>query len=81
MKLIYTFIISLLLVLHGYRKKSLSTSGSSAAFFVGVGTIQNDWSVFAVVLLVFYFTGSRLTKVSLCLKRIFMIKAEKNIFI
>ncbi|GBB99434.1 hypothetical protein RclHR1_03520014 [Rhizophagus clarus] len=62
MKLIYTFIISLLLVLHGYRKKSLSTSGALAAFFAGVGTIQNDWSVFAVVLLVFYFTGSRLTK-------------------
>ncbi|CAB4436628.1 unnamed protein product [Rhizophagus irregularis] len=62
MKLFYTFIITLLITLHGYRKKSLSTSGALAAFFVGVGTIQNDWPVFAVVLLVFYFTGSRLTK-------------------
>lgn len=79
MKLIYTFIITLLITLHGYRKKSLSTSGALAAFFVGVGTIQNDWSFFAVALLTFYFTGSRLTKVSLCLKRIFIINLERNI--
>ncbi|CAG8576197.1 12450_t:CDS:2 [Funneliformis mosseae] len=49
-------------MLHGYRKKSLSTSGALAAFSVGFGTLRNDWSVFGVVLLVFYFTGSKLTK-------------------
>ncbi|RIA80500.1 integral membrane protein DUF92-domain-containing protein [Glomus cerebriforme] len=62
MNLLFTFIISLLLILHGYHKKSLSASGALAAFSVGMGTLQNDWSVFGVVLLVFYFTGSRLTK-------------------
>jgi uncharacterized membrane protein len=64
MNLLYAFIITLLIILHGYRKKSLSLSGSLAALSVGSGTLQNDWSVFAVILLVFYFTGSRLTKVS-----------------
>ena len=64
MNLLYSFIIALLLSLHGYHKKSLSTSGSLAAFSVGFGTLKNDWSVFPVVLFVFYFTGSRLTKVN-----------------
>jgi uncharacterized membrane protein len=64
MNLLYSFTFSLLIALHGYNKKSLSASGALAAFSVGVGTMQNDWSVFAVVLLVFYFTGSRLTKAS-----------------
>ncbi|CAI2173512.1 18217_t:CDS:2 [Funneliformis geosporum] len=49
-------------MLHGYRKKSLSTSGAIAAFSVGLGTFRNDWFVFTVLLLVFYLTGSKLTK-------------------
>ncbi|CAJ0749178.1 5770_t:CDS:2 [Entrophospora sp. SA101] len=62
MNLIASFIISILLGLHGYTKKSLSLSGAIAAFFVGLGTIAHDWNVYAVVLLTFYFTSSRLTK-------------------
>ncbi|CAJ0767819.1 13324_t:CDS:1, partial [Entrophospora sp. SA101] len=45
MNLIASFIISILLGLHGYTKKSLSLSGAIAAFFVGLGTIAHDWNV------------------------------------
>ncbi|CAG8445510.1 6488_t:CDS:2 [Ambispora gerdemannii] len=62
MRLLFGFALSICLASHGYLKKSLSTSGAAAAFFVGLGAMYNDWAVFPLLLLTFYFTGSRLTK-------------------
>ncbi|CAG8499393.1 1081_t:CDS:2, partial [Ambispora leptoticha] len=62
MRLLFGFVLSSFLGGHGYLKKSLSTSGAVAAFLVGLGTMYNDWAVFPLLLLTFYFTGSRLTK-------------------
>ncbi|KAG9292255.1 hypothetical protein G9A89_000273 [Geosiphon pyriformis] len=62
MGLLFGLALSVFLVAHGLRKKSLSHSGAVAAFFVGMGTTYNEWAVFPILMLVFYFTGSRLTK-------------------
>ncbi|CAG8603790.1 13059_t:CDS:2, partial [Gigaspora rosea] len=62
MHILITVIISLALAFHGLRKKSLAKSGALGAFLVGIITLSNDQLAFTVVLLVFYFTGSRLTK-------------------
>ncbi|CAG8805861.1 13756_t:CDS:2, partial [Racocetra persica] len=53
---------SLALAFHGLHKKSLTKSGALCALLVGFITLSNDWSTFTVVLFVFYFTGSGLTK-------------------
>ncbi|GLB42777.1 putative integral membrane protein DUF92 [Lyophyllum shimeji] len=51
-----------LLSLHGLRKKSLSPSGASTAFVVGVLMMAGGLRVFGVALIVFYLIGSRATK-------------------
>ncbi|CAG8534743.1 7445_t:CDS:10, partial [Diversispora eburnea] len=50
------------LAYNGISKKSLSISGAISAFLLGFGTLINEWSVFPVIMLVFYFTSSKLTK-------------------
>ncbi|ORX34407.1 integral membrane protein DUF92-domain-containing protein [Kockovaella imperatae] len=55
--------ISLLLAVHGLRKGSLSESGAISAFLVGYGHLANPTKAFGVALIVFYFIGSRATKV------------------
>ncbi|SPO37656.1 uncharacterized protein PSFLO_03132 [Pseudozyma flocculosa] len=60
---------SLLLAVHGYRKGSLSLSGSVAAATVGYASLANPHPLFGTLLLVFYFTGSRATKVKADVKR------------
>ncbi|RHZ74557.1 hypothetical protein Glove_221g70 [Diversispora epigaea] len=62
MNLLFSFIIASGLAYHGIRKKSLSISGSITAFLLGFGTLISEWSVFPVMMLVFYFTSSKLTK-------------------
>jgi uncharacterized membrane protein len=47
---------------HGLRKKSLSLSGASAAFFVGFTAFATSYR-FGIMLILFYYTGSKLTKV------------------
>ncbi|CAG8451422.1 407_t:CDS:2 [Paraglomus brasilianum] len=59
---IVTVGLPLYLARRGYKKKSLSFSGALAAFFVGMGTLANEWRLFAVILLTFYYTGSFFTK-------------------
>lgn len=52
----------LLLTIHGYRNQSLTTSGSIAAFFVGLIIFANKNNAFAGSLLAFYLSSSKLTK-------------------
>jgi uncharacterized membrane protein len=64
-----SFSLSLLLSLHGYRRKSLSPSGALTAFFVANLTLSGGTSAFGVGLLTLYFIGSRATKYGKARKR------------
>jgi uncharacterized protein (TIGR00297 family) len=55
-------IISIILAYRGYRKKSLSISGSFAAFLVGLLSFGTSYR-FGIILIVFYVTSSRITKI------------------
>ncbi|EFA75688.1 hypothetical protein PPL_10741 [Heterostelium album PN500] len=72
-RLLTALIIVSLFAIHGYRKKSLSTSGVIAAWCVGMITCISSWS-FAVSLLSFYFSSSYLTKYKASIKK----KIEEN---
>ena len=63
------FALALLLAGHGLRKRSLSPSGAVAAFAMGYASLANASLVPGVLLLVFYFIGSRATKVKAQRKR------------
>ena len=57
-------LLSAALGVHGVRKGSLNSSGGRAAAILGWASLANpNWS-FGVLLLVFYFSGSRATKVN-----------------
>mmetsp|Transcript_358 Transcript_358/g.415 ORF Transcript_358/g.415 Transcript_358/m.415 type:complete len:334 (-) Transcript_358:61-1062(-) len=55
-------LIALGLALHGYKKKSLSFSGAISAFLVGFASFAVSYR-FGVILILFYYTSSKLTKV------------------
>ncbi|SCV74761.1 BQ2448_7790 [Microbotryum intermedium] len=59
----FTLAFAVLLGFHGYRSGSLSRSGATAASILGYITLANPLKLFGVALLVFYFAGSRATKV------------------
>ncbi|ORZ33096.1 integral membrane protein DUF92-domain-containing protein [Catenaria anguillulae PL171] len=63
MQLLIAIILSLLLAVHGLRKKSLSTSGAAAGLLVGLITFNHPHPVFGVILVAFYLSGSRVTKI------------------
>ena len=54
-------ILALALALHGYSKKSLSTSGAITAFIVGFLSFAASYR-FGFILILFYYTSSKLTK-------------------
>ena len=56
------FTLAVGLSYHGFRKKSLSLSGSIAAFFVGFIAFAASYR-FGAVLIMFYYSGSKFTKV------------------
>jgi len=58
---VWAVAIATLLSFHGLKKKSLSLSGACAAFFVGFCSFAVGVR-FGVILILFYFTGSQLTK-------------------
>lgn len=53
--------IASILAIHGYKKKSLSFSGSLAAFFVGFASMGCSYR-FGLLLLLFYYSSTKLTK-------------------
>nr|CCA24489.1 conserved hypothetical protein [Albugo laibachii Nc14] len=56
-----SFALALALSIHGLKKHSLNKSGAIAAFFVGWLTMSAGY-FFGTILLAFYFSGSKLTK-------------------
>lgn len=55
------FLIATFLSYDGLRKKSLNVSGAAAAFLVGFISFAASFK-FGIVLILFYYTGSKLTK-------------------
>jgi uncharacterized membrane protein len=60
----YTFAVALstLLAVYALRKKSLSKDGAAGAFMLGLVTFSSNYWFFAIVLLIFFLSSSRLTK-------------------
>jgi len=63
-------VIAAALSAHGLRKKSLNASGAAAAFFVGFVSFTAGVR-FGTLLILFYFTGSQLTKMGSARKATF----------
>jgi len=61
-RLLLSVLLSLGLALHGYRKKSLDYTGCFAAIFVGFVSFATSYR-FGLILILFYYTSSKLTKV------------------
>ncbi|PWN44253.1 hypothetical protein IE81DRAFT_27757 [Ceraceosorus guamensis] len=68
--------LAIILAVHGYRKGSLSASGALAAFIFGFSTMHNPSAAFGIMLIVFYLTGSRATKVKADIKSTLELEAE-----
>ncbi|KLO05698.1 hypothetical protein SCHPADRAFT_910857 [Schizopora paradoxa] len=61
-------VLATFLAFHGLKRKSLSPSGSAAAFVIGGLMMANELKTFGVSLIIFYLVGSRVTKVGKALK-------------
>ena len=61
-------LLSLYLSVQGYRKKSLNKSGAIAAFFVGLTSFSVSYR-FGILLISFYYSSSKLTKVKSGVKK------------
>jgi len=62
LRLALAVLLSVGLAVHGYRKKSLDTSGAVAALIVGFVSFAVSYR-FGWILIMFYYTSSKLTKV------------------
>ena len=60
---LFALSLSVLLVIHTRRKKSLSANGAAGAFVLGMATFSSSYAYFSVVLLTFFLASSKLTKV------------------
>lgn len=69
-----TVALATLLGWHGHRSGSLSVSGAVCATALGYATLANPIRTFGVALLVFYFAGSRITKV----RHVLCARADKK---
>jgi uncharacterized protein (TIGR00297 family) len=61
LRLVVAFTVASTLALHGLKKHSLSSSGSAAAWIVGFISLVTSYR-FGVLLLMFYYSSSKLTK-------------------
>lgn len=68
--IVFALGLSIFLVIHSRRKKSLSVEGASAAFVLGMVTFSSQLWVFTVVLLTFFVTSSKLTHFKAQRKRV-----------
>ena len=65
---IVAIVLAFGLAAHGYRKRSLNKSGAAAAVLVGFISFSVSYRM-GIILIVFYYTGSRMTKVRSHIKR------------
>lgn len=76
-RIFLALIISVVLSLHGLRRKSLNVHGAQAAFFVGLSSFVASYR-FGITLILFYISGSCLTKFGSKEKRACDINFEKE---
>ncbi|OBZ81092.1 Transmembrane protein 19, partial [Choanephora cucurbitarum] len=76
--ILFAFSLSVLLVIHSRRKKSLSVDGATAAFVLGMVTFSSQLWVFTVVLLTFFLSSSKLTKFKANQKRLLEAEYEAS---
>ncbi|KAI8886455.1 hypothetical protein K501DRAFT_244156 [Backusella circina FSU 941] len=80
---LFAIVLSVLLVIHSRRKKSLTTDGAAGAFVLGMATFSADLYLFTVVLLGFFLASSKLTKFKAERKRIleadYEASSERNV--
>ena len=69
LRILLAFILASALSYHGKRKKSLDSSGSAAAFVVGFVSFTASYR-FGAILIIFYLSSSRLTKLKADLKQV-----------
>lgn len=60
-RVLIAIILALGLAAHGYSKKSLSATGAVSAFIVGFTSFASSYR-FGLILILFYYTSSKLTK-------------------
>lgn len=77
-RILFALLLSILLVVHSRRKKSLSFDGAAAAFILGMVTFSSHYWVFTVVLLTFFLTSSKLTKFKAERKRLLEAEYEAS---
>ncbi|KAI7861122.1 integral membrane protein DUF92-domain-containing protein [Circinella umbellata] len=75
---IFALILSVLMVIHSRRKKSLSPSGAAGAFVLGMATFSSSYTYFSVVLLTFFLVSSKLTKFKADRKRLLEADYDKS---
>jgi len=61
-RILLAIVISISLAFHGFSKKSLDITGSIAAILVGFIAFATSYR-FGIILILFYYTSSKLTKV------------------
>ncbi|KAI9265080.1 integral membrane protein DUF92-domain-containing protein [Phascolomyces articulosus] len=71
---LFALALSVLLVIHSRRKKSLSPNGAAGAFALGMVTFSSSYAYFTVILLTFFLASSKLTKFKAERKR--MLEAD-----
>lgn len=77
-RFLFALLLSILLVVHSRRKKSLSVDGATAAFILGLATFSSHYWVFTVVLLTFFLSSSKLTKFKAERKRVLEAEYEAS---
>ncbi|KAG2219427.1 hypothetical protein INT45_010618 [Circinella minor] len=75
---IFALSLSVLMVIHSRRKKSLSSSGAAGAFVLGMATFSSSYAYFSVVLLTFFLASSKLTKFKADRKRLLETDYDKS---
>ncbi|OAD79823.1 hypothetical protein PHYBLDRAFT_91853, partial [Phycomyces blakesleeanus NRRL 1555(-)] len=77
-RLLFALGLSILMVIHTRRKKSLTIDGAVGAFFLGMITFSSTYFFFTVVLLSFFLSSSKLTKFKADRKKLIEIDYEKS---
>ncbi len=67
-RILIACVLAALLARHGLKKKSLDKSGAAAAFFVGLASFSVSYRM-GMILILFYLSSSRLTKLKEDVKR------------
>ncbi|KAI9485223.1 MAG: integral membrane protein DUF92-domain-containing protein [Benjaminiella poitrasii] len=78
MTILFALSLSIALVIHSRRKKSLSVNGAATAFVLGMVTFSSSYWIFTVILMTFFLSSSKLTKFKADRKKILEAEYESS---